>query len=168
MLDAAKIFCSAALNGQEPRWLSFLGPSGVGKTHLMKQVLKFLRAHWSLQVRNVWPDGSRSGRTRQFAHITPAIDLDTYQAAREYAENFDLVYIEDIGSGAGDKGSGAVIAGRVAELLQLRSRKWTLCDANMNREQIAEKLDPRIASRLRRDHSVCIEISDQVPDFSDK
>ena len=47
----------------------------------------------------------------------PARDLDTYTAARDYAA-FDLVYVEDIGAGQfGEKGAGAVIKSRLAELL---------------------------------------------------
>jgi chromosomal replication initiation ATPase DnaA len=169
VFHAAQAFCSAALAGGPPRWLTLLGPSGVGKTHLLKQVLRFLRQHWRMQVKTVWPDGTRSGRTRQFAHLIPALHLDTYQAAREYAA-FDLVYLEDLGSGAGlgEKGSGAVLRSRIAELLQLRSHKWTLACANLSRAEIAQHLDPRIASRLGRDASVFLEIPADVPDFEER
>jgi hypothetical protein len=101
--------------------------------------------------------------------LIPTLHLDHYQAPRDYAA-FDLIYLEDIGSGAGlgEKGSGAVLRSRIAELLQLRSGKWTLACANLSRAEIAEKLDPRIASRLGRDHSVFIEIPPDVPDFGDR
>lgn len=167
--EAARAFCSAALEGGTQRWLTLLGPSGVGKTHLLRQVFRFLRQHWRLEVKTRWPDGTCSGRTRQHAHLIPALDLDTYQAAREYAK-FDLIYLEDMGSGVGlgDKGSGAVLRSRMAELMQLRSSKWTLACANLSRGEIAQHLDPRIASRLGRDASVFIEIPAEVPDYADR
>lgn len=99
------------------------------------------------------------------AHILPAEDLQDYRAPRDYAR-YDLIYIEDIGSG-GDlaKGSGSVLRSRVAELLQLRSGKWTMLDANLYRREIETQIDGRIASRLKRDGSWCIEVPQEVPDF---
>ena len=122
-----------------------------------------------MEVKTIWPDGTRSGRTRQHAHLIPALHLDSFQAPRDYAA-FDLIYVEDLGSGAGlgDKGSGAVLRSRIAELLQLRTGKWTLACANLSRAEIAEKLDPRIASRLARDGSVFLEIPPEVPDFAER
>ncbi len=101
------------------------------------------------------------------AHLIPAVDLEDFRAARDYAK-YDVIYIEDIGSGATmDKGAGAVLRNRIAELLQLRSNRWTLLDANLYRGEIEKQLDGRIASRLKRDGSWMIEIPDEVPDFWD-
>lgn len=153
-------FAAAVLSKRKPRWFSLLGPSGIGKTLTNKDLMTFLRRHWPrIQTQTGF-------RPPQIAHIVPAEDLGDYKAARAYAA-YDLVYIEDIGAGQfGDKGAGAVTKGRVIELLQLRTGKWTLLDANLYRGDIASQLDSRIASRLRRDGSVCIEISDAVPDFN--
>lgn len=162
----ALLFAADVLAGRPKRWLSLLGPSGIGKTLTNTDLLRFLERHWTRIVTRRHEDGSTSGRTPQMAHIVPARDLDTYTAARDYAA-FDLVYVEDIGSGQfSDKGAGAVIKSRLAELLQLRTGKWTLLDANMHRSEVSTQLDSRIASRLRRDGSVCLEISDEVADFN--
>jgi hypothetical protein len=162
----ALLFAADVLAGRPKRWLSLLGPSGIGKTLTNTDLLCFLERHWTRIITRCHEDGSTSGRTPQIAHIIPARDLDTYTAARDYAA-FDLVYVEDIGAGQfGEKGAGAVVKSRLAELLQLRTGKWTLLDANLHRGEIAEQLDTRIASRLRRDGSVCLEISDAVPDFN--
>jgi hypothetical protein len=58
-----------------------------------------------------------------------------------------------------------VLRSRIAELLQLRSGKWTLLCANLTIEEVASRLDGRIASRLRRDGSWLVKIGDEVPDF---
>ncbi len=159
VLPAVQAFCSAALGREPPRrWLSLLGPSGVGKTHLLKQALECLRRHWRIPTATGW-------RGPQVAHIIPAADLADYRAPRDYARH-DLIYIEDIGSGTDqDKGSSAVTRSRVVELLQLRSNKWTMLDANLYRGEIEAEMDGRIASRLRRDGSWLVEIPPEVPDY---
>lgn len=161
MLPAVQAFCSAVLHQQQPpRWLSLLGPSGVGKTHLLRQAMACLRAApWRLPTRTGW-------RSPQMAHLIPAQDLDDYRAPRDYAD-YDVLYIEDIGSGAAvsGRGAGSVTRSRVAELLQLRSQRWTLLDANLYRAEIEQTLDGRIASRMKRHGSWVVEIPPDVPDF---
>lgn len=161
---AVSEFCSAVLYRESPRrWISLLGPSGVGKTHILKQAMSCLKAAaragvWKIQT----PNGQRGP---EIAHIIPADDLQDYRAPRDYAR-FDLIYVEDIGSGSAlDKGSGSVLRSRVAELLQLRSGKWTMLDANLYRGEIERQIDGRIASRLKRDGSWCVEIPQTVQDF---
>ncbi len=166
VLPAVQAFCSAVIQREEPRrWLSLLGPSGVGKTHVLKQALACLA---SANARGLWKLPTPTGyRGPQMAHLIPAVDLEDFRAARDYAK-YDVIYIEDIGSGATlDKGAGAVLRSRIAELLQLRSSRWTILDANLYRGEIEKQLDGRIASRLKRDGSWMIEIADEVPDFWD-
>lgn len=161
VLPAVKMFCSAVLEGVTPkRWLSLLGPSGVGKTHLLKQAVRLLESKWRIKTPTGW-------RGPNVAHLIPSVDLNDYKAAQDYAR-YDLIYIEDIGAGqSGEGGAGKVTAGRVKELLQLRSGRWTLLCANLYRRDIANALDSRIASRLKRDGSWMIEIPADVPDFWD-
>lgn len=166
VLPAVQAFCSAVVQREDPkRWLSLLGPSGVGKTHVLKQAMACLSSAYG---RGLWKLPTKTGfRGPQMAHLIPAVDLEDYKAARDYAK-YDVIYIEDIGSGATmDKGAGAVLRGRIAELLQLRSNRWTILDANLYRGEIEKQLDGRIASRLKRDGSWMVEISDEVPDFWD-
>lgn len=160
MLKAARRFAYDVLSGNQARWLTFLGPSGIGKTHLLKQTLRFITRHWGkLRV------AEGRYRTPQIAHIIPAEDLCDYRAPKDYAR-YDVVYIEDIGSGSGlDKGSGAVLRSRIAELLQLRSAKWTMLCSNLSREAVCSDLDGRIASRLQRDGSTLIQITNDVADY---
>lgn len=166
VLPAVQAWCSAVIQREQPgRWLSLLGPSGVGKTHILKQALTCLK---SANARGLWKLPTATGfRGPNMAHLIPAVDLDDFRAARDYAK-YDVIYIEDIGSGAAmDKGAGAVMRSRIAELLQLRSGKWTMLDANLYRGEIEKQLDGRIASRLKRDGSWMVEIPDEVPDFWD-
>lgn len=167
VLPAVQAWCSAVIRREPPRrWLSLLGPSGVGKTHVLRQALACLQ---SATARGLWKIPTATGqRSPEVAHLIPAVDLTDYRAPRDYAR-YDLIYIEDIGSGAAlDKGSGAVTRSRIAELLQLRSAKWTLLDANLYRREIEQQLDGRIASRLKRDGSWMVEVPVEVPDYWDR
>jgi hypothetical protein len=170
VLPAVKNFCMDVLSkesGTRGRWLTILGPSGIGKTLILQQAFQFLRMHWMTDVKTRWPDGTKSGRTREFAHVIPSVHLDHFKAASEYAK-FDLIYVEDIGAGEGlgDKGAGKVTRNRLAELMQLRTGKFTLADANLTLGEVATQLDPRIASRLKRDGSILIELSPEIPDYN--
>jgi DNA replication protein DnaC len=157
-MDAAKRFASAALSRHEPRWLTLLGPSGVGKTHLLRQTLKL--CHRLIDVGG-WP------RELTVARVVPSRDLDTWTAPREYAD-MDVVFVEDIGAGfVSDKGAAKVTKDRIAELLQLRSRRFTLIDGNFaGLGAVEQHFDGRIASRLRRDLSECLIFPPETPDFS--
>lgn len=159
VLPAALAFQAAVLAREEPkRWLTLLGPSGVGKTHLLSQLFADLSRKMRIKTASGW-------RGAQAAHIIPAQDLQDYRAPRDYA-NYDLIYIEDIAAGSDDQaGAGAVLRSRVVELLQLRSSKWTMLDANMSVTDVAHRLDARIASRLKRDGSWLVQIPDNVPDY---
>lgn len=154
---------SDIMTHQPPRWLSLLGPSGIGKTLVLRQALEVLRA---AHEAGLWHIRTRTGRRGpQMAHIIPAEDLQDWRAPRDYA-GYDVLYIEDIGAGAdGGSGAGRVLRSRVAELLQLRGNRWTMLDANLHRGDIEQHLDGRIASRLRRDGSTCLELNADIPDF---
>ena len=172
MLTAAACFASDVLERGEPHWLSILGPSGVGKTHVLRQTFNLLRKAASERVWRVWTAEGRSEPgwgTPTTAHIIPNADLDDYQAPRDFAK-LDLVYIEDIGAGSSqtDKGAARVVRDRIMELLQLRSRKWTLLDANLYRRDLEQHFDGRIASRLTRDGSVMIEVPETTPDHHNR
>lgn len=167
VLPAVMAFCSAVIRREMPkRWLSLLGPSGVGKTHVLRQAQACLAA---AAARGLWKIPTVTGqRSPQHTHLVPAVDLNDFRAAQDYAR-YDLIYIEDIGSGAAlERGAGAVVRSRVAELLQLRSGKWTMLDANLYRREIEVQIDGRIASRLKRDGSWMCEIPQAVPDFWDR
>ncbi|WP_395734690.1 hypothetical protein [Prosthecobacter sp.] len=119
VLPAVQAFCSAVIRREPPRrWLSLLGPSGVGKTHVLKQALACLqsaaaRGHWKIPT----PTGHRGP---QIAHLIPAVDLEDFRAARDYAK-YDVIYIEDIGSGAAlDKGSRPATASPNSSATPLR------------------------------------------------
>lgn len=164
VLPAVKQFCVDVLARKEPYWLSLLGPSGIGKTYILRQAVRFLDRYdefWKQETSTGW-------RTPTVAHVEPLRDLDDYASIRHFA-NVDLVYLEDVGAGVvsgSQRGSGAVMRDRIASLLQQRTRNWTLICANMFRDEIEKHIDARIASRLKRDGSVMLELAMDIPDFN--
>lgn len=162
VVPEVKRFCSAVMNRENPKhWLSLLGPSGIGKTYILKQAFDFLRVNMRI-ITKTHADGRHSMRGPNAAHIKPLEDLTDFNAARDYAR-YDLIYIEDIASG----GENKLIRSRVLELLQLRSGRWTMLCANLYREAIEAYFDGRIASRLKRDGGIMVELPNETPDFWD-
>ena len=164
VLPAIRQFLSAILTGARiPCWLSLLGPSGIGKTYVLRQAMDCLQR---ARVTGAWKIPTATGRRGpQIAHLIPAEDLQDWRAPRDFAK-YDVIYLEDIGSGSDlDAGAGKVLRSRIAELLQLRSGRWTLLCANLTRAEISAQLDPRIASRLKRDESICLELPQDGPDY---
>lgn len=145
-----------------PYWLTFLGPSGIGKTFLLEQLFKCLADNIERWPILTGSDGSERGA--RCAHIKPAADLDDFEAPADFGR-YDLIYAEDVGA-MGNKGSGAVITDRTVELLLHRPRRWTLIDANLTLEEMAATLDARVVSRLKRDGSVLIELPNEIPDYN--
>jgi hypothetical protein len=50
MLGAAKDFIRDMAIGKPPRWLSFLGRCGTGKTHLARSISRFFKAEASIYI----------------------------------------------------------------------------------------------------------------------
>lgn len=144
-----------------PYWLTILGPSGIGKTLILKQLYRALANNverWPIQTGD---DGSERGA--ECAHVVPGRDLTDFRAPKEYAE-FELIYLEDYGATSG-KGAGAVTFDRSTELLLYRPQMWTILDANMDFAELGA-LAPRVASRLLRDGSILIELPKAIPDYN--
>ena len=95
----------------------------------------------------------------------PSRDLESYRDPKHFADCYDVVFVEDIA--AGEKGAAKVIRDRIMELLQLRSRKFTLIDGNFSGlEDVERHFDGRVASRLIRDDSQCVIFPPDTADFA--
>lgn len=163
VLPAVKRFASDVLRHRRqpsvlPYWLTILGPSGVGKTLVLTQLFQWLHDNdyrWPVQCGD---DGSE--RFARCAHIQPGIDLEDHRAPKDFSQ-YDLLYVEDIGAGA-----GPVVTARTLELMLYRPGRWTLLDANMSAAEMATKIDRRLTSRLKRDGSILIELPAEIPDYN--
>lgn len=134
----------------DPHWLTFSGPSGVGKTHLATKLCEAAREVDELVNHptlispvqfKLWPD------------ILNEMKDGDYRTRTRLRECNFLV-IDDIGS---VKNSPFALD-ELYSLLAGRERKWTVITTNLTRHQIAGHLDVRIASRLTRHGSRYLDI----------
>jgi len=132
----------------EPRWLSFVGKSGTGKTMLCDEIITRcwyeLKGHRSLLngiERITWTGFVRKLRATEYWRLDDAADRN-------------LLFIDDIGTVS----DTAFSLEQLYTLLELRNRKWTLITSNLTLLEIGKSLDTRIASRLIRGRNVCVEV----------
>lgn len=147
-MPAVKRFAVDFLTRKDPaRWLTILGPSGIGKTLIMGQLYRFLKKRRA------------RGHVYTTRHVQAGIDLADYEAPADYGK-MGLIYLEDF---AAD--TNPVIYDRSVELLRYRPFRWTLIDCNLSLEELGQRC-PRVASRVLRDGSEVVEIPLSVPDYN--
>lgn len=137
-----------------PRWLTMLGKSGTGKTHLARR----LDAYWQGRGRHYThpvcgANLIRSGGFRIWAQVVRELRGGDYRLTRELIEQ-DFLVLDDIGAEAGTQ----FVAENLFNILNERLGKWTVLTANLNLEGLA-KTDSRIASRLLREGNVVVEMN---------
>lgn len=127
------------------RWLTLLGRSGRGKTHLARCTAETQPN--SLFYR--WIDLLERFRG----------DSDSIPRFMARCEETKLMVIDDIGSGH----ETAFAASMLCQIAERRLGRPTVFTANLSLENIAA-IDVRIASRMRRNGSVVFEFK-KTPDF---
>lgn len=132
------------------RWLSLLGPSGRGKTHLAERI-------------KLWRD--TCGGAAFFYKWIDLVDRfrADHDAIARFAARCDetaIMVIDDIGSGHETAFANSILA-TIAERRLGRPTVWT---SNLSLEGIAQ-IDARIASRMRRNGSEIFTFK-ATPDFN--
>jgi DNA replication protein DnaC len=133
-----------------PRWLSFLGKSGTGKTFLSDAIFQHAKKNHRLMHHLdlccgvsmfFWPRLLSKLRDGEYWKVADIAD-----------SNFlflDEIAIEHDASGfARDK---------LCEILSCRVGKWTVLTSNLTLQQL-EAIDGRIASRMVRDRNIVIPV----------
>lgn len=152
LLEICKSFCND-LSIKKYRWVTLSGPTELGKTHLAKQVFKFIRDNeFDLSHKFNYP----------YVKLVRWSDMITKifkgELALDTLENCGLLVIEDLLSyrtwgTQWQEGS----LDTTYEILNSRLKKPTFIDTNKSHSEIM-KLDARIGSRLLREGSVFYEI----------
>lgn len=175
--QAALTFCRDVSDTPlQPYWLSFLGKTGNGKTHLAKRAYRWMKVNCRAPVAGL-DTGTcvidTEGRDKYpWEHyVFPCCYIDWRRLCGtlrsgdfseiNYLCDAWLVVLDDIGT---EHDPSGFIASTLDRILNSRLRKWTLITCNLSLAQIAEGLDVRIASRMQRDNSKVIEID--CPDYS--
>ncbi len=136
------------------RWVSLLGASGCGKSHLGRMVVEVLLA------------SGCSEREVQFWGWTKAMErILADRGVMRWLIDLPVLVLDDIGSSydASEK-ARALNASLLYELLEGRLGKWTVITSNLAPGNIAERLDVRIASRLYRGLNEIVDMA-QADDY---
>lgn len=161
MLAASQDFIREMATGGAPRWLSLLGWSGTGKTHLARGISRFFNAEASSYVDP--STGARLNRRGGFIGWRKIIDYlrDGDYGIMDAVCNDWFVALDDIGT---ERASDFSVA-KLDQIIDCRLGKWTVLTCNFTRAEIAEHIDVRIASRLGRGKNVIVD-NINVPDYS--
>lgn len=174
MKEEAVSFVDDIARDREPRWISFLGTSGAGKTMLAKTIWHLFRDYYHAQIN--WPATERTrtentphGRIIRhrggFINWGNAINNRMLQGDYDFLEDmreYSFFAIDDIASEY--ERHRELSASKLYNVLEARLGKWTVLTANLSLEQIGTVLDTRIASRMLRNESTVIDVN--VPDFN--
>lgn len=158
MLSAARRFVSAMQLNETPHWLCLLGPSGAGKTHLSKKIVRYWREKagwWKLEAK-----GGTILQLKESRFVSWRAFMDR-QKAGEFSEidtliQLPFVVIDDLGAEHDPSGFAKSRLDRIADA---RLNKWTVFTSNLLLGQIAKDIDPRISSRMIRGQNTVIETS---------
>ena len=153
MLAASQDFIREMATGGGPRWLSLLGWSGTGKTHLARAISRFFNSEASTYVDP--STGARLGRRGGFIGWRKIIDRlrDGDYCVMDAVCNDWFVALDDIGT---EKTSDFSLA-KLDQIIDALLGKWTVITCNFTRAEIAEHIDVRIASRLGRGKNVIVD-----------
>ena len=137
-----------ALPESPGRWLSLLGKSGRGKTHLARKAAVCIGQTLQRGYFYRWTQLIEDCRNGQRGAVI------------ERVEDHRFMVIDDIGAGYDTDYSDAVLA----ELLDRRMGRYTILTSNLSLEQLGE-IDTRIASRLIRAGNEIFTFR-EIPDYS--
>lgn len=168
MRDISLQFASDMLGGGSPRWLSLLGNSGAGKTLIARIVYRLYR--WKFDGEINWTrsrlHGSHLYRFRcGFMNWGTVVNQRMLKGDFRFLEDlrdYDFFAIDDIV--AEHEKHRELSASKLYDVLEARLGKWTVITANLSLDQIGERLDPRISSRMLRGGSDVVDV--EVPDFN--
>jgi DNA replication protein DnaC len=168
--ELSRMICAMARFVQElkvgtspPRWLSFLGGSGVGKTYLARRIWRW---YASTARPRVYKD--RTGRDEiQYPGqwcFWPSLagelaGNEGYDVLREL-ESERLVVFDEIGA---DRDASGHLRDCLARTLCARVGKWTIITSNKTLARVGSDIDTRITSRMIRDGSAVVEVD--LPDY---
>lgn len=128
-----------------PHWLTLVGRSGTGKTHLAKEIYRYV---W----RNLGGENDRQKLFIMDFRFAAADELAQQWRERKRAylpeyESAPLLVVDDMGTVADKSG---FVTDAMYTLLSRRMDKWTVITSNLTYSAISEQFDERLADRMIR------------------
>lgn len=156
MLEATTQFATQINSATEPHWLTLTGSTGVGKTHLLKAVMKafmdVIRFDIGMDAAKQRLIGGR-GQYVDWRKLCATVREGSWGWVDDICED-DFVAIDDFGA---EFSKGGFTESVLDRILNARVRKWTMLTCNMRVSDISERMDARIASRLIRGKNIVVE-----------
>jgi DNA replication protein DnaC len=150
---AATAWYRAITRREQPYWLTLFGTSGCGKTFLARHIRSALRKK-GIDCQ-LWNWGT------SFDEI---VSPDSHLMA--HLIRLPVLILDDIGTGYTTSDKAADLhASKLYEILESREKKFTLITSNLSPQDIKDRLDCRISSRLFRPPHKIIDLS-MADDFS--
>jgi DNA replication protein DnaC len=147
---------------RSPRWLSLLGISGSGKTHLARTIYGIFRRNLNGEI-----EFSNSERIRRYHGeflkwnvLANKLREGGYGYFNDMC-GLSFAVLDDIGA----EHQSEFLRTKLYEFLDRSVGKWRVLTSNLILRQIAEQLDTRVASRMLRNDSAVIEAVD-TQDYS--
>jgi len=167
MLQEARRFVFAMGSGNVPAyWLSLVGSSGTGKTMLARMITScFLRYIEGLRDENRGVEGDRYSRMGGFMSWPRCVERmleGDFGFTRQCKQDWFLA-LDDVG--AENEKLRELGTSKLFAILNERQHKFTVLTCNYGLAEIAQRMDPRIASRLLR-HGGTVVDSTGIQDYN--
>lgn len=157
-------FVSDIAAGAIPYWLTLTGIPGSGKTMLARQIYAESKKYNPGEA-SLWVPERQTGALRDSDRRPYCIWLDAtvfarklkegdYNLPESYGTDF-LVVFDDLGA---SRDKTDFVPEAIYRLASTRLRQWTVWTTNLTVQEIKDRLDPRIASRLLRDDNKFITL----------
>jgi DNA replication protein DnaC len=142
-------------NKKAARWLTLAGSSGCGKTMLAKRLYRAVNVSGFFKTTVIDNDFSYPSDFIYWPRSAVKLQQGEHPEELHHAQRVKFLVLDDIGA---TRDSTGYVTGHLGNLLGERVGRWTVVTSNLGVEQIAEKLDTRVASRLIRDENTVVQI----------
>ena len=146
---AASRWARAFQKKEPPRWLSYVGTSGTGKTHIVAKLFSWASKQFSTTSLDYTPALVYWPRFVQQLRSGDSFRL------RDDMIRWPVLCLDDVGS---ERDSTGFASEELNTMLGCRTGRWTLITSNLDMDGIG-KIDERIADRLIRGSNICVEIN---------
>jgi len=162
MKAAARSFAFDMITGNtSPYWLSLLGTSGAGKTMLAKIVSRLFRCnkHGAVVAETPSRIWYANGGFIKWATLVQWMREGDWRAFDDVSRDW-FVCVDDLGAEHATDFSRA----KLYEMFDRGENKWRIWTANLSLQEITDRIDARISSRMLRNNSIVLDVD--VPDYN--